>query len=111
VLVNVTNDAWFGRSTARHQHLQIARMRAIEAGRYMLRAANDGITAVIGPKGEIVAQAPEFGPYVLRAQVVPRSGLPPYAHVGNWLIIGAAAAALALIFTWNLRRGSRVYAE
>ena len=56
-LVNVTNDAWFGHSSARYQHLQIARMRALEAGRYLVRAANDGISAVIGPHGEVVARA------------------------------------------------------
>jgi apolipoprotein N-acyltransferase len=95
-LVNVTNDAWFGRSTARHQHLQIARLRAIEAGRYMIRAANDGISAVIGPRGEIVARAPEFEPAVLRAEVTPRTGLPPYFFLGNWLIVSVAALGLAI---------------
>jgi apolipoprotein N-acyltransferase len=94
-LVNVTNDAWFGHSTARHQHFQIARMRAIEAGRYMVRAANDGISAVIGPHGEVIAKAPEFIPYVLTSTVVPRMGLPPYAHVGNWLIVSLSTVALA----------------
>jgi len=96
VLVNVTNDAWFGRSTARHQHFQIARMRAIEAGRFLLRAANDGISAVIGPKGEVVARAPEYEPHVLRATVTPRRGLPPYACVGNWAIVLASVVALAV---------------
>ena len=96
VLVNVTNDAWFGRSGARHQHLQIARMRAIEAGRYMIRAANDGISAVIGPRGEVVARAPEYEPYVLRTSVVPRLGLPPYAYIGNFLIVLLATAGLAV---------------
>ena len=64
-LVNVTNDAWFGHSTARYQHFQIARMRAIEAGRYLIRAANNGVTGVIGPHGEVVALAPEFKTYML----------------------------------------------
>jgi apolipoprotein N-acyltransferase len=95
-LVNVTNDAWFGRSTARHQHFQIARMRAIEAGRYMLRAANDGISAVIGPRGEVIARAPEYQPYVLKATITPRTGLPPYARVGNWLVVCVAALSLAV---------------
>jgi len=97
-LVNVTNDAWFAHSTARHQHFQIARMRAIEAGRYMIRAANDGISAIIGPQGEIVARAPQFKPAVLRATVTPRSGLPPYVFVGNALIVllGTLGAAIAV---------------
>lgn len=98
-LVNVTNDAWFGRSSARHQHFQIARMRSMEAGRFMLRAANDGISAVIGPHGEVVARAAEFEPSVLRATITPRTGLPPYAHVGNWLIVTLAALILAFAVT------------
>jgi apolipoprotein N-acyltransferase len=102
-LVNVTNDAWFGHGSARHQHLQISRMRAIEANRFMLRAANDGISAVIGPRGEIVAEAPGFKPYVLKSNVTPRTGLPPYAYVGNWLVIGLASLALVLT-AWRNRR-------
>jgi apolipoprotein N-acyltransferase len=86
-LVNVTNDAWFGRSSARYQHLQISRLRAIEARRFLIRAANDGVSAVIGPRGEIVARAAEYERVVLRSAVVPRSGLPPYARVGNWPVI------------------------
>ncbi len=94
-LVNVTNDAWFGHSTARYQHFQIARMRALEAGRYLIRAANNGVTGVIGPHGEVVALAPEFKVYTLMSSVVPRAGLTPYARVGNWLIILLATVALA----------------
>jgi apolipoprotein N-acyltransferase len=94
-LVNVTNDAWFGHSTARYQHFQIARMRALEAGRYMIRAANNGVSGVIGPHGEVVALAPEFQVFVLHSSVTPRSGLTPYARVGNYLIILLATAALA----------------
>jgi apolipoprotein N-acyltransferase len=94
-LVNVTNDAWFGHSSARHQHFQIARMRAMEAGRYLIRAANDGISGIIGPRGEVVARAPEFTPYVLKSAVTPRTGLTPYAHVGNWPIVSLCAAVLA----------------
>jgi apolipoprotein N-acyltransferase len=93
-LVNVTNDAWFGHSTARYQHFQIARMRALEAGRYMIRAANNGVSGVIGPHGEVVALAPEFQTYVLHSSVTPRSGLTPYARVGNWLIVTLATLAL-----------------
>jgi apolipoprotein N-acyltransferase len=94
-LVNVTNDAWFGHSSARHQHLQIARMRALEEGRYLVRAANDGISAVIGPHGEVIARAPEFRPDTLVSNIVPHAGRSPYAHVGNWLVVSLAALALA----------------
>src|SRR5690606_20544532 len=62
LLVNVTNDAWFGDSTAAHQHLQISRMRALEAGRPLLRAANDGISAVIAADGRVERTLPRFVP-------------------------------------------------
>jgi apolipoprotein N-acyltransferase len=93
MLVNVTNDAWFGHSTARYQHLQLSRMRAMEAGRPMVRAANDGVSAVIGSRGEIIARAPEYEANVMRASIQPRIGLTPYARTGNWLIV-----CLALVF-------------
>jgi apolipoprotein N-acyltransferase len=95
LLVNVTNDAWFGRSPARYQHLQISRMRAIEAGRYLLRAGNDGVSAIIGPRGELVAVAPEYRSAVLRGTVVARSGLSPYTRLGNWAVVCLALGALA----------------
>jgi apolipoprotein N-acyltransferase len=95
VLVNVTNDAWFGHSTARHQHFQIARMRALEEGRYLIRAANDGISGVIGPHGEVVGRAVEFVPLTLVLKVIPYTGLTPYARVGNWLVVSLATLALA----------------
>jgi len=95
LLVNVTNDAWFGHSPARFQHLQISRMRAIEAGRYLLRAGNDGVSAIIGPRGELVAVAPEYRSAVLRGTVVPRTGLSPYVRAGDWAVILLALAAAA----------------
>ena len=98
LLVNVTNDAWFGDSTAAHQHLQISRMRALEAGRTMLRAANDGISAIIGPDGRITSTLPRFQPNVLTGSVQPRIGLTPYARVGNWLVISVSFAILLAAF-------------
>ncbi|HUN27531.1 MAG TPA: apolipoprotein N-acyltransferase [Steroidobacteraceae bacterium] len=95
-LVNVTNDAWFGHSSARYQHFQIARMRAMETGRYLLRAANDGISGVIGPRGSVVAQAPQYRPVVLKATIRAYRGLPPFALFGNWLIISVAATTLGV---------------
>ena len=104
LLVNVTNNAWYGNSTAPHQHLQIARMRALEAGRYLVRAANDGITAAIGPNGEIVARLPQFQEAVLRADVQPMTGLTPYARLGNYPVVVGAGVLLAVAI-WRRRRG------
>jgi apolipoprotein N-acyltransferase len=95
-LVNVTNDAWFGHSPARYQHLQISRMRALEVGRFLLRAGNDGVSAIIGPRGELVAVAPEYRSAVLRGTVVPRGGLSPYTRVGNWPVVLLAMSAGAV---------------
>jgi apolipoprotein N-acyltransferase len=96
LLINVTNNAWFGDSTATHQHLQIARMRALEAGRYLVVAANDGVTAAIGPQGEIVARLPQFKQAVMRVDVQPMTGLTPYARFGNFPVVLLAGLLLAV---------------
>ncbi len=103
LLVNVTNNAWFGDSSATHQHLQIARMRALEAGRYLVVAANDGITAAIGRHGEITARLPQFKEGVLRADVQPMTGLTPYARLGNYPVVTGAGLLLA-VAVWRRRR-------
>jgi apolipoprotein N-acyltransferase len=103
LLLNVTNNAWFGDSPATHQHLQIARMRALEAGRYLVVAANDGITAAIGPRGAIVSRVPQFEEAVLRADVQPMTGLTPYARVGNYPVVLGAGLLLA-VAVWRRRR-------
>jgi len=87
LMVNVTNDAWFGNSIAAPQHLEISRMRALEAGRDLIRAANDGISAIIGSDGRLRARLPRFKAMVLTGTVQPRTGLTPYARVGNWPVI------------------------
>jgi len=104
LLINVTNNAWYGDSTAPHQHLQIARMRALEAGRFLIRAANDGITAVIGPHGELAAKLPQFQEAVLRADVQPMTGLSPYARFGNYPVVAGALGLLALASWGRVRR-------
>ncbi len=105
LLINVTNNAWYGDSTAPHQHLQIARMRALEAGRYLVRAANDGITAVIGPHGEIVARLPQFREAVLRAEVRPMTGLTPFARFANHPVVAGSLLLLALA-VWRRRQAA-----
>jgi apolipoprotein N-acyltransferase len=97
LLVNVTNDAWFGDSIAPHQHLQIARVRAAEAGRYLLRAANTGVTAVIDPHGNLVDTLPQFRVGVLKATVRGYTGSTPYARFGNYLVVVLAAGVLVAV--------------
>ena len=107
-LVNVTNDAWFGHSTARYEQFQMARMRTLEEGRSMIIASNDGISAVIGPRGQVLASAPPYEQYVLRSSVTPRTGLTPFARVGNWLAVSLAALGLASALgfgAWRRRAG------
>jgi apolipoprotein N-acyltransferase len=87
-LVNVTNDGWFGNTIEPHQHLQIARMRAIETGRFMLRSTNTGVTAIIAPDGRIISQAPLFQPTVLAGWFTPMSGMTPYAKLGDKPVMG-----------------------
>ncbi len=87
ILINVSNDAWFGDSMAPHQHLQIARMRALESGRYLLRATNTGISAVIDNKGNIISRSPQFEPHALHTNVKLFVGKTPYSQYGNSLIL------------------------
>lgn len=101
LLVNVTNDAWFGDSTAPHQHLEISRMRALEAGRPLLRGANDGITALIAADGKVMNTLPQFQPGVLTGAVQPRTGLTPYAYAGNW---PAIVVCMLLVSVIGLRK-------
>jgi len=103
LLVNVTNNAWFGDSSAPHQQLQMARFRALEAGRFLVRATSNGITAVIGPDGAVLDRIPQFVPGILRATVQPRTGLTPYARTGNWPILGFAFLTLIAFAIVRLR--------
>jgi apolipoprotein N-acyltransferase len=83
VLVNVSNDAWFGDSAAPHQHLEMARMRALETGRVMLRATNTGVSAIVDHSGRIRRASPQFEPHVLTDRIVARRGHTPYGIAGD----------------------------
>jgi apolipoprotein N-acyltransferase len=105
ILVNVSNTAWFGRSLAQPQHLQIARMRALETGRPMLRATNTGMTAIIDPRGRVQAVADPFSETVLRGRVQGHEGATPFVRVGNALAVVLALVLLAAIaITGRVRR-------
>ncbi len=82
-LVNVTNDGWFDGSIEPYQHMQMARIRALESGRYLLRATNTGITAVVSEKGKIINQAPLRQRYSITSDIKPMRGLTPYARIGD----------------------------
>ncbi len=96
ILANLSNTAWFGRSLAQPQHLQIAQMRAVETGRPMLRATNTGMTAVIGPDGRVRAALPPFTQGVLHAEVRAHQGMTPYARTGNLGFLFLTALFLVL---------------
>ena len=90
ILINVSNDAWFGGSIAAHQHMEIARMRSLEVGRHTIRATNTGVSAFIGPKGEVLETGEQFVPVTMTRSVQPYKGATPYSSVGNGLVLGLA---------------------
>lgn len=101
VLANLTNDAWFGTSAGPLQHFQMARVRAVENRRYVLRAANTGISAVIDPVGRVRTASRLMEERVLRGQVAARTSLSFYVRHGDFFMILCAilaAAALAADF-------------
>lgn len=90
MIITVSNDAWFGRSHGPAQHLQIARMRALELGRPVLRATNNGITAFINYKGQVTSVLPQFETASITAPVIATTGFTPYYHLqdlGVWFIV------------------------
>ncbi|MDM8348074.1 apolipoprotein N-acyltransferase [Pseudomonas sp. sp1636] len=101
LLLTVSNDAWFGSSIGPLQHLQMAQMRALEAGRWMIRATNNGMTALIDPFGRISEQLPQFEQGVLYGEVVPMQQLTPYLHWRGWPLL----ILCALLLAWALLAG------
>jgi apolipoprotein N-acyltransferase len=98
LLVNITNDGWYGRTSAPYQHLAMAAFRAVENGKYLVRAANTGFTAVVDPRGRIRQRTSLFEQTVLVADVGIVRGSTPYARYGDmfaWACLGAAVALTA----------------
>ncbi|HYN54420.1 MAG TPA: apolipoprotein N-acyltransferase [Methylotenera sp.] len=97
LLVNVSNDAWYGESLAAYQHLQFSQARALETGRTMLRATNTGATAIIDSHGNIIAHAPHFTETTLNGMAQGYSGSTPYVRYGNWLFLIICLIATAYL--------------
>lgn len=100
-LLQITNDAWFGEVSGPYQHFAQARMRAVEQGLPLARAANTGVSGVIGPRGEVLATIPLGAEGHLDAALPPALPPTPYARTGDWTAI---AAMLALAAALTLRR-------
>ena len=105
LLVNISNDAWFGQSAAAEQHLQLSQMRAIEFARPMLRANNTGITAVIDEKGRVTQRLAPFTEGILETTVQGRKGSTPYSAWGDLPILLICLAGLGIGVAQRLRRG------
>jgi apolipoprotein N-acyltransferase len=103
LLVNVSNVAWFGRSIAPRQHLQISQTRALEAGRYMLRATNTGVTGVINPRGAVEVTAAEFATAVVAHEVRGFRGATPFVRWGNYAVLALCGAFVAIAFATRAR--------
>ena len=100
VLVNVSNDAWFGESWAADQHLQASQMRAMETGRWMVRSTNTGASAAIDERGGVVSRLPAFTAGTLVVPVTPYAGATPYSRWGNAPAIVLLALAI-LMAGWS----------
>lgn len=102
VLVNVSNDAWFGDSLAPRQHLEMARMRAREVERYVLRATNTGISAIIAPDGSLKARSRQFETETVSGEIEPRHGATPYVRWGNWPVVSGVLLVVGVLL-WRIR--------
>ena len=111
LLVNISNDAWFGKSAAAEQHLQLSQMRAIEFARPMLRANNTGVTAVIDEKGRVTQRLEPFTEGILETTVQGRKGSTPYAAWGDLPILLICLAGLGIGAGRRLRRGANAVAQ
>ena len=103
-IFNATNDAWFGTSIGPEQHLASARMRAVEEGLPVVRAANTGISAIIDAKGEIIARLETGQTGVIDASLPTALAPTPYARFGDWTSLALICAVWALAFTVGLVR-------
>ncbi|EGA68032.1 apolipoprotein N-acyltransferase [Vibrio sinaloensis DSM 21326] len=100
-ILTLSNDAWFGSSIGPLQHMEIARMRALELGKPVVRSTNNGVTAVTDYRGNIIAQIPQFETAVLRAEITSTDGQTPYRQFGTWPLY--IWVVLSLVLGWRNR--------
>jgi apolipoprotein N-acyltransferase len=106
LLVNLTNDAWYGRSVGPWQHLRLAQMRAIESRRSLLRVTNTGVTSLVNAKGELGQTLPMFTPAVMQSEVEILNGETYYVRFGDWFAWGMTAISIGLV-VFYLKRSLR----
>ncbi len=101
LLLTISNDTWFGASIGPLQHLQIAQMRALETGRYLIRGTNNGVSAIIDHRGQILARTGQFVETTLEGEVQVMLGLTPFASFGSWpVILGCAGVLLLMVLMY-----------
>lgn len=104
LFITISNDSWFGHSIGPWQHFQMARMRALENGRYMVRDTNNGVTGIIDEHGKVVAELPRFEAGVLRGEVAEFTGRTPWSRFGERPLLGITAFFLILMLLARLLR-------
>ncbi|MAR93312.1 MAG: apolipoprotein N-acyltransferase [Pseudomonadota bacterium] len=102
-LITISNDAWFGRSWGPLQHFQMARMRALETGKYLLRGTNTGITAIIDQRGRVQSMLPQFQRGVLKGTLYGTQGVTPFVRFGQWPVLGLSLISLLVGIGLSLR--------
>ena len=108
LMINISNDAWYGQSYAAHQHMQFSQARALETGRYMLRATNTGATAAIDQHGYVIAHAPHDMQTTLNVTAQGYSGSTPYVLLGNWPFIVFCLSVLISLLGLKVREKRRL---
>jgi len=96
ILLTISNDAWFGHSIGPRQHMQIAQMRALENHRYLIRATNNGVSAIVSPTGKILQRSAQFKQEVLQGEVYAMRGQTPFARFGNSIVLILSMLIMAL---------------
>lgn len=104
VLLTISNDAWFGESIGPLQHMQMAQMRALETGRYLVRGTNTGVTAIVDPRGRIIEQLPQFERANMTGDIRAMRGSTPFMLAGIFSVFALALPMLALALLLSRKR-------